>query len=99
MSGPKKRSVTDLSGATMSSTFSFGGEESKAPPKGPTPEPVGTSQLNPADVLVDESMPSYSAPYSFTSKPPVSDEDVAEGKPLRIAARKKAVDALKGEIH
>jgi len=99
MSGPKARRLTDLSGATMSSTFSFGGEESKAPPTGPTPEPVGTSQLNPADVSVDETMPSYSAPFSFTSKPPVSDEDVAEGKPLRIAARKKAVDALKQEFN
>lgn len=98
MSGPKARRLTDLSGATMSSTFSFGGEESKAPPTGPTPEPVGTSQLNPADVLVDETMPSYSVPFSFTSKPPVSDEDVAEGKPLRIAARKKPLNALKGEI-
>jgi hypothetical protein len=43
-------------------------------------------------------MPRYSAPFSFTSKPPISDEDVAEGQPLRIAARKKPLESLKGEI-
>ena len=88
----------------MSSTFSFGSQSSAPTPQAqaavPTSEPVGTSQLNPADVRVDESMPAYSAPFSFsfTSKPPVSDEDIAEGTPLRIAARKKPLDALKTEI-
>jgi hypothetical protein len=95
------RKMTDTSGVSMSSTFTFESEGSKKPSKetGPKPEPVGTSQLNPADTLVDESMPKYSAPFSFTSKPPVSDEDVAEGKPLRIAARKKVLDALKDEFN
>jgi hypothetical protein len=84
----------------MSSTINFEDDTPRtvAGGTGSTPEPVGTSQLNPADVLVDETMPAYSAPFSFTSKPPVSDEDVAEGKPLRIAARKKPLDSLKGEI-
>jgi hypothetical protein len=102
MSASSTRRITDLSGASMSSTFTFGSETPSARPSSdprPTPDPVGTSQLNPADVRVDESLPKYSAPYSFTSKPPVSDEDVAEGKPLRIAARKKPLDALKGEIN
>jgi hypothetical protein len=98
MSSSSTRRVTDLSGATMSSTFSFGSETPARSGTGQPPEPVGTLELNPADIRVDESMPSYSAPYSFTSKPPVSDEDVAEGKPLRIAARKKPLDALKAEI-
>lgn len=89
--------MIDLSGVSMSSTFTFGSETPRQ--TGTTPEPVGTSELNPADVLVDESMPKYSVPFSFTSKPPMSDEDVAEGKPLRIAARKKPYDSLKGELN
>jgi len=96
MSASSTRTLTDLSGANLSTSFSFGGQS--APPAGPTSEPVGTSELNPADVRVDESLPKYSAPYSFTSKPPVSDEDIATGTPLRIAARKKPMDALKAEI-
>lgn len=97
MSASSTKRITDLSGASLSTSFSFGSETPKQ--TGPTPEPVGTSQLNPADVSVDESLPKYSAPYSFTSKPPISDEDVAEGKPLRIAARKKPIDSLRGEIN
>ena len=98
MSSSSTRRLTDLSGANLSTRFSFGSEASTPAPTGPTPEPVGTLELNPADVRVDESMPAYSAPFSFTSKAPVSDEDVAEGTPLRIAARKKPLDALKIEI-
>lgn len=51
-----------------------------------------TLKLNPADVTVDESMPRY--PMSFSSKPKVSDEEIAVGKPLRLAARKKVSDYL-----
>ena len=50
--------------------------------------------LNPADLTVDESLPTYSSPLSLTSKPPISDQDAAAGRPLRLAARKKVVDAL-----
>ena len=86
----------DTSEVTIPSSFSFG---SSKPNSEVAKEPVGTSQLNPADVRVDESLPRYSAPFSFTTKPALSDEDVAEGNPLRIAARKKPLDALKGEIN
>ena len=51
-----------------------------------------TIELNPADVAIDESMPKY--PFSFTSKPVLSDQEVAAGKPLRLAARKKVQDNL-----
>ena len=47
---------------------------------------------NPADFLVDESMPRYPISFSFTSTPKLSDEEVAAGKPLRLAARKKVSD-------
>ena len=51
-----------------------------------------TIELNPADLAIDESMPRY--PLSFTSTPKLSDEEVAAGKPLRLAARKKVQDNL-----
>ena len=50
--------------------------------------------LNPADLTVDESLPAYTRPFSLTTRPPISDQDAAAGRPLRLAARKKAVDAL-----
>lgn len=87
-----------MSGESVLNMFNVGSE-------GPVsvPQSIGTkepaSQLNPADIRVDESLPAYSAPFSFTSKPPISDDDVAAGKPLRIAARKQAVDGLKGLVN
>ena len=48
-----------------------------------------TLELNPADLVVDESMPKYPTSFSLTSTPKLSDEEVAAGKPLRLAARKK----------
>jgi hypothetical protein len=61
-------------------------------PQDPTTRNNNTtiSKPNPADLVVDESMPSY--PISFTSTPKLSDEEVAAGKPLRLAARKKVQD-------
>jgi len=50
------------------------------------------SKPNPADFVVDESMPRYPISLSFTSKPVLSDQEVAAGKPLRLAARKKVSD-------
>jgi len=50
--------------------------------------------LNPADLRIDESLPAYTKPFSLTTKPPISDQDAAAGRPLRIAARKKVVDDL-----
>ena len=55
--------------------------------------------LNPADLTVDESLPSYSTPISLTSKPPISDDDVKDGRPLRLAARKKVSDSLSDVIN
>lgn len=50
-----------------------------------------TLELNPADLAIDESMPKYPISFSLNSKP-LSDEEVAAGKPLRLAARKKVQD-------
>lgn len=54
-----------------------------------------TLELNPADLIIDESMPRYPISFSFTSTPKLSDEEVAAGKPLRLAARKNVEDSLK----
>lgn len=56
-----------------------------------------TLEPNPADLVVDETMPKYPMSFSFSSK--LSDEEVAAGKPLRLAARKKAEDALKSLLN
>ena len=48
-------------------------------------------QLNPADLAVDESMPTYIPSLSFAK---LTDDEVAAGKPLRLAARKKVQDNL-----
>jgi len=57
-----------------------------------------TLELNPADFVVDESMPKYPSSY-FSSKSTLSDEEVAAGKPLRLAARKKVEDSLKSLLN
>lgn len=58
-----------------------------------------TLELNPADLIIDESMPRYPISFSFTSTPKLSDEEVAAGKPLRLAARKKVEDSLKALLN
>ena len=56
-------------------------------------------QLNPADLVIDESMPSYPIALSLTSKATLTDEQVAAGKPLRLAAKKKVSDMLNNVIN
>jgi hypothetical protein len=51
-------------------------------------------QLNPADLVIDESMPSYPIALSLSPKGTLTDEQVAAGKPLRLAAKKKVSDKL-----
>jgi hypothetical protein len=43
--------------------------------------------LNPADIITDDSLPAY--PIQVLPKQAVTDEDVAKGTPVRIAARQK----------
>ena len=52
--------------------------------------------LNPADLKVDDSLPAYPVLQLPKAKP--TDKEVAEGKPLRIAARKKVLDMYNREI-
>jgi len=56
-------------------------------------------QLNPADLVIDESMPSYPIALSLSPKATLTDEQVAAGKPLRLAAKKKVSDKLDNVIN
>ena len=62
------------------------------------PEPK-TLQLNPADVETDDSLPKYYAPIQLISPPPLTDKEVADGKPLRLAARRKVLDMFNSLIN
>jgi hypothetical protein len=52
--------------------------------------------LNPADLKVDDSLPAY--PMLQIPKASVSDQDVAAGNPLRIAARQKVLNVFEAMV-
>ena len=52
--------------------------------------------LNPADFKVDDSLPAY--PMLQIPKASVSDQDVAAGNPLRIAARQKVLNVFQAMV-
>lgn len=58
------------------------------------PTTTKTLKLNPADIQVDESLPSYPLINADILLPKITDKEVADGKPLRLAARQKVVNNL-----
>jgi len=61
------------------------------------PTKTKTLQLNPADVKVDETLPTYPFLIDLLA-PKNSDKDVADGKPLRLAARQKVAKLLNSVV-